>query len=388
MTLLLSIAEALALFVSAALIVISLIVIVNLAAFPRLKPSARAVEQSISVLIPARNEAAVIAETVRSLLAQTADRLEVILLDDGSTDGTGDLALDAAAGDPRLRVIRGQPLPEGWLGKNWACHQLAEQAAGDFLIFTDADVRWGAGALSAVAALADQKHADLLTVWSTQETVTWGERLIIPLMALVILGYLPAPLVHHTRLSAFAAANGQCLAFRRAAYRQVGGHAAVRRSIIEDISMARRIKRAGLRLWMADGNELIRCRMYRSWREVRDGYAKNILAGYGGRVSLLLLASVFHWLIFIAPLIWLIFGGIDRGWALALLGIGIGVRALTAAFTHQRVIDALLMPLSCLLMTVIAARAIEWQWRYGGPRWKDRAIQMGNGAPQPPSDAA
>lgn len=376
----LSIADVLALFVSAALITISAITILNAFTFPRLKSSAPTEAISVSVLIPARNEAAVIAETVRSLLVQDAAQMEVILLDDGSTDGTGDLARQAAAGDPRLRVVEGQPLPDGWLGKNWACHQLSEQATGEFLIFTDADVRWSKGAISALVALAEEKQADLLTAWSTQETVTWGERLIVPLMALVILGYLPAPLVHHTPPSAFAAANGQCLAFRRAAYQRIGGHAAVRSSIIEDISMARLIKRAGLRLWMADGNGLIRCRMYRNWREVRDGYGKNILAGYGGRVSLLLLATVFHWLIFLAPLLWTIFGGIDRGWALALLGIGISLRALTAAVTRQRVLDALLMPLSCLLMTVIAARAIEWQWRYGGPRWKDRTIQTANRA--------
>lgn len=376
----LSIAEVLALFVSAALITISAIAILNAFTFPRLKSSALTEAISVSVLIPARNEAAVIAETVRSLLVQDTAQMEVILLDDGSMDGTGDLARQAAAGDGRIRVIGGQPLPDGWLGKNWACHQLSEQATGEFLIFTDADVRWSKGAISALVALAAEKRADLLTAWSTQETVTWGERLIVPLMALVILGYLPGPLVHHTPLSAFAAANGQCLAFRRAAYQRIGGHAAVRSSIIEDISMARLIKRAGLRLWMADGNGLIRCRMYRNWREVRDGYGKNILAGYGGRVSLLLLATVFHWLIFLAPLLWAIFGGIDRGWALALLGIGIGLRALTAAVTRQRVLDALLMPVSCLLMTVIAARAIEWQWRYGGPRWKDRTIQTANRA--------
>ncbi|MFQ3567246.1 MAG: glycosyltransferase family 2 protein, partial [Aggregatilineales bacterium] len=174
-------------------------------------------------------------------------------------------------------------------------------------------------------------------------------------------------------------ANGQCLAFRRSAYTAVGGHAAVRGSIIEDIALARRAKAHGLRLRMVDGAGLIGCRMYTDWPSVRDGYAKNILAGYGGRVSFLLLATVFHWLIFLLPPVWLAVGSFVplADWPLApllLTTLGIATRALTAAVTRQRPLDAVLMPLSVILMTRIAAQAIFWQQRYGGPRWKGRTI--------------
>lgn len=376
--------------VTCALIVISLITVLNVVTFPRLDrfaaPNSLSSDVSlVSILIPARNEAANIGNTLRDLLNQDYARFEVIVLDDHSTDETAQAARAAAQGDPRVRVLSGAELPSGWLGKNWACHQLAQAAQGDLLLFTDADVRWSPGALRALIALSHTTRADLVTVWPTQITETWGERLTVPLMALVIIGYLPALAAHFIPWPAFAAANGQCLLFRRPAYDKVGGHAAVKHSIVEDIQLSRRVKAQGLRLRMADGAGLIACRMYRGWRAVRDGYAKNILAGYGGRVTFLLLASVFHWLIFFAPWVWLALGWIAPtwpgaasavwpAWPLALVVLSVGVRATSAAVTRQRIADALLMPVSVILMTRIAWQAIWWQWRYGGPQWKGRTL--------------
>ncbi|NJL93506.1 MAG: glycosyltransferase [Anaerolineae bacterium] len=352
--------------------------------FPRLRaaPSGPAVAELpglVSVLIPARNEAAVIAETVRALLenAPPGFPLEVLLLDDGSEDGTGALALAAAGDDPRFRLLSGQPLPPGWLGKNWACHQLSEVARGEVLIFTDADVRWGVGALPAV--LGKMRGYDMLSVWSTQKTVTWGERLVVPLMALAISGYLPEVMVRFSGWFIFAAANGQVIAFRRAAYAALGGHAAVRNKVVEDVTLARNLKKLGRRLIMLDGAGVITCRMYRSWPEVRDGFAKNILAGHGDSLALLAFSTVFHWAVFVLPWVWLLLG-----WALPLgpgypavpllmVGAGTGVRALSAAITRQRPQDALLMPLSVLLMTRIAWRSARWK-RGGRGQWKGRTL--------------
>lgn len=383
-------------FITLALIGMAVIAIVNTLTFPRLKGgSDLSSPPHVSILIPARNEAAVIGQTVQGLLAQTYPHFEVIVLDDNSGDGTAALALAAAQGDPRLRVLHGQPLPRGWLGKNWACHQLAQAAGGDWLIFTDADVRWTAEALAALAAEMDRTQADLLTVWPTQQTQSWGERLVVPLMALVILGYLPLLLVHHSPWPSLAAANGQCLAFRRKAYDAIGGHFALRDNVLEDVSFARRIKAKGFRLRMADGAGLINCRMYPDWPLVRDGFAKNILAGYGGSVIFLILVTLFHWLVFLGPWLLLIINNqwsiinsqrflfIDHWqltvnyWLLVLIALGIGIRMLTAAATRQRPGDALLLPLSVLLMTRIAAQALWWHW-HGGPRWKGRMVKRSN----------
>jgi chlorobactene glucosyltransferase len=131
---------------------------------------------------------------------------------------------------------------------------------------------------------------------------------------------------------------------------------------------------------MADGNRLIRCRMYRNWPEVRDGYAKNILAGYGGRVSLLVLATLFHWLLFVWPWLWLVYATLKSDTraqlgASALIVLGLTIRALSAASTHQRIHDALLMPLSVILMTRITVQALWWHFVEGGPSWKGRTVR-------------
>jgi chlorobactene glucosyltransferase len=265
-------------------------------------------------------------------------------------------------------------------------------AGGDLLLFLDADVQLTPTALTALVSTLTREKAGLLTVWPTQITKNWSERLVVPLIAFAILGYLPVLPVHKTSWPAFAAANGQCLLFRRTVYMQIGGHAAVRSSVIEDIDMARQVKRFAITqsratksevgrmlglfsspLRMVDGNQLISCRMYPGgWPQIRDGFAKNILAGHGSSVAFLLASSVFHGLIFILPWFWWLFGG---GWWPLVLGlIGISLRALSAAFTHQRIRDAMLMPISVLLMTRIALQAIFWHYQ-GTGHWKGRLLK-------------
>lgn len=364
---------------SFALLVIFSVSLLNALTFPRLRTASPTNPPAISILIPARNEASVIGNTIRAHLNQHYPSFELCLLDDASTDGTAQIAQHAAQKDPHFRVITGQPLPSGWLGKNWACHQLAQTAQHGFLVFTDADVQWQPASLTAVAALLEKSGADMLTVWPTQQTHTWGERLVVPLMSLAIMAYLPEFMVRFSPFAAFAAANGQCIVMHCSAYAKIGGHQAVRANIVEDVTLAKHIKSAGLKLVMADGNHFIQCHMYDGWPEVRDGFAKNILAGHGNSILFLLFSTVFHWLIFITPLLWLIGGSIvNLGpawpiWPLVLVGLGVGTRMISAAVTHQRLLDALLMPLSVILMTRIALRSIQWRLT-GGPQWKGRVI--------------
>jgi chlorobactene glucosyltransferase len=376
------------------LLLFALIAILNAFTFPRLR--SKNISQSpmtnhpsrITVLIPMRNESAIIADTVRSLLAQDYPDLEILLLDDHSTDNSTEIARAAADGDPRLRILPGAPLPPGWTGKVWACHQLAEQAQGDYLLFTDADVRWRPGALSALMAEAQRTNADLLTVWPTQMTQTWGERLVVPLMAFTILAYLPVLAVHHLPWPVFSAAMGQCLLFRRESYRQIGGHAAIKNHILDDMAFAYAIKRSRLRLRAADANGLIQTRMYQNWPQVRDGFAKNILAGHANSVLFLLFSMVFHWWLFVLPWFLLLsqvalsvfsiphpFQNLSSLPFLAVL-LGVITRALTAATSRQRIHDSLLMPVSVFLMTLITFRALQWRFT-GGPQWKGRQIHTG-----------
>lgn len=379
----------LAIFTTIALLLMMAVAAHHSAIFPRLGvktgnqgPEAEEWEwlPGVSVLIPARNEAALIGNVVQALLAQEYPAFEVIVLDDHSDDSTADHARQAGSRDPRLCVQRGAPLPAGWLGKNWACHQLAQVARYELLLFTDADVDWQPGALRAAVIHLWANEADLLTVWPTQTTVTWGERLVVPLMALAVLAYLPVWLAHHSPYPLAAAANGQVMLFRRAAYQLCGGHAGVRGEVLEDVRLAQRVKAAGLRLRMADGAGLIRARMYRCWQEVRNGYAKNILAGHWNSPALLLFSTLFHLFVFVGPWLWLVAGALGYTgvgwplWPLALVGLGTGVRALTAGITRQRLGDALWLPVSVLLMCWIAGQALWWRLCFGGPVWKGRRL--------------
>lgn len=375
--------------VSAALGVIFVVAVSNAYNFPRLHksgaiqpvPSAQdALWPSVGVLVPARNEAESIGATINLLLQQKYPHMQLIVLDDQSDDNTAHVARTAAGCAPNFRLLCGQPLPPGWMGKNWACSQLAAACGADILLFTDADVQWEAGAVQAVVDAMQRSKADLLSVWPTQTTISWGERLTVPLMALAVLGYLPIQLAQDFYHPLAAAANGQCMAFRRTAYDQIGGHTSVRGAVVEDVRLAQRIKQHSLQLRMADGNRLLRCRMYSGWQAAFDGYAKNILAGHGNHPALLLLSTLFHWAVFVWPWLWVAAGAnwLLPGWPLwplTLLGLGVGARAVTAAATHQRAGDALLMPVSVLMMTLIALRALWWRRRFGGVIWKGRILR-------------
>lgn len=375
------------LFITGALLIITLTMALNLLTFPKLKPDSPTEKPFVSILIPARNEAHIIGKTVDNLLKQNYSNFEVIVLDDNSEDGTGDIARKAGKDDSRLQVISGEPLPENWMGKSWACHNLAQEAKGDILIFTDADVQWQAGALEAAISQMQHSKVDMLTVWPTQITETMPERLTVPLMALVILGYLPVFMVHHSTLSIFAAANGQCMAWRRDAYFAIEGHQAVANNVLDDVTLARLAKKKGFRIRMTDGAGFIQTRMYSNWATVRDGFAKNILAGYGNGVFGLLIGTIFHWLIFIFPYVALFFPQY-RLWGLLLILLGITLRITSALFTKQRIIDALLMPASVVLMTIIATQSIYWHLS-GKTAWKGRKLKEKDKQKwKPPSSSA
>lgn len=363
---------------SVALFGMFLILLSNLLSFPDLKEGDISKRNDrVSVLIPARNEEAVIGVTVQSLLGQTHSRMELLILNDNSDDGTERVAIEASGNDHRLRVIPGKPVPRGWLAKNWACQQLADQASGETFVFADADVVWQPRALDALLCEQERTSADMLAVMPTQESRSWPERLCVPLMALAIHAYLPAAAVHYTTHPLLAAANGQCIAFSRASYDSLGGHASVRDSILDDIALARRVKGVGLRLRVAEADGLITCRMYQDWKTVREGYAKNILPGFGG-VAGLIASTVFHWVVFVVP--WGLLGlGFAGGqvpwhpyWAALLVCFGVFIRAISAWRTGQRAGDAILLPISVFMMTCIAVQSVWWHWRYGGPLWKGR----------------
>jgi chlorobactene glucosyltransferase len=213
-----------------------------------------------------------------------------------------------ASEDNRVRAIKGKPLPAGWLGKHWACHQLAQAAQGELLLFTDADTRHHPLALRDAVAALIAREADLLTAFPREEVVSWGERLTVPLFPWFIIAFLPLFLAYRLQKPSFSATIGQFILLRREAYEQIGGYEAIRQEVVDDVALGRRTKAAGLRWRMINGAERIRCRMYHNFREGYSGFTKNLFAGFGNRI--LEFALVWLWLgiVFLEPIIVLAIG--------------------------------------------------------------------------------
>jgi hypothetical protein len=339
--------------------------VVNVLLLPRPSAEPATVDLLVAALVPVRDEASRVRATVRSLLDQRGvPRLEIVVLDDGSTDGTADAVRAEAAGDPRLRILTGTPLPDGWLGKPYACHQLAAACPdAAVLAFVDADVFLRPTALAAATHLLD--GLDLLSAYPRLEAVTTAERLIQPLLPWSWLTFLPLAAIRRSRRPSLAAAGGQFLLTSRAGYERVGGHAAVRDAVLEDMALARAVKRAGGRIGLADFSRLASCRMYPSWSALRDGYAKSLWAGVSPwtAVLLLLLYAVPVPLLALAP------------WpALTSYGLGVVGRVVTGRATGARVWpDALAHPVSIGLLAYLLVRSRR-QHRHGALRWKGRAV--------------
>ncbi len=202
---------------------------------------------AVSILVPARNEEESITACVESLLAQEYPNFELIVLDDQSSDGTLRLLGQLRASRPALKVISGTPPPAGFTGKNWACTQLASHATGDLLLFTDADTVFQPHALSRIVAAQLAENADLVTGYPRQVLGSWGERLLVPFFLWAVMCFNPLWLAYRLQLRLLTSAVGQMLLFRRQAYLDIGGHAAVAGHIVEDLALAQRIKQAGLR---------------------------------------------------------------------------------------------------------------------------------------------
>ena len=257
--------ELLHIFILGGLLIITLNYLFNLRTFrfPKIA-SLHHPYPRLSVLIPARNEEARLSPCLSTLSDSDYPILEILVLDDHSTDGTAHLVQQRAKGDSRIRLLSGKPLPEGWVGKPWACHQLSQEAKGDYLLFVDADTRFSDITIAHTINLAQQEKADLISLWPFLESHTWSEKLVIPFVHLFILFYLP----HWAKgsLRCFGAANGQFVLFRRDAYEKIQGHESVRNHMVEDIAIARNMRSAGFKVLNLDGtnpghrNALVECR--------------------------------------------------------------------------------------------------------------------------------
>ena len=246
----------------------------------------------LSVLIPARDEADNLPGLIPALADQTYMNYEVIIYDDHSGDATPQILEDLSRKHHRVKWLMGEGLPEGWTGKNHACHRLAEEAGGDLLLFLDADVSVSPDLLEKAVAYFTHHKLSLLSIFPHQIIHTRGEWLTVPLMNWILLSLLPLILVRLSRRPSFSAANGQFMMFDAAIYRKNQWHRQVKDNLVEDIEINRIMKRKGYPTATLLGNYDIMCRMYSSFREGLHGFAKNVTEFFGGSIFMNLLFTV------------------------------------------------------------------------------------------------
>lgn len=296
----------------------------------------------LSIVVPARNEAENVEGCIRSLLAQRLPDFEIIAVDDRSSDRTPQILACLAQAEPRLRVISGAPLPEGWIGKPWALHQGSSQAHGEWLLFTDADSRHEPHAAASTLRYALDHGIDALSLATAQELGSFWERAVLPsILAIVLFAFGTLEELNDPARPDRALANGQYVLVRRAAYEALGGHAALRAQIVEDLEFARRLKRDGrFRLRIVNGSHLVRVRMYRSFGELWEGFTKNVFVGNDRSVTRSLGSAAILTILSIAPP------------ALAILAVRLGRRgpAMEAACCTIATISATARAFSCFGM--------------------------------------
>jgi len=303
------------------------------------------VAEQVAVLLPLRDEAGRVEPCLRSVLAQTGVRdLRLLVLDDGSTDGTAEVVRRIAGDDPRLQLLEGAALPDGWWGKPWACHQLAEAAQGaTVLVYLDADVVLAPHAVAASVALLRWSALDMVSPYPRQVAVTPAERLVQPLLQWSWLTTLPLRVAERSARESLTAANGQLLVVDADAYRRGGGHAAVRDAMLEDVALLRAVKRSGGRGSVVDGTQVATCRMYDGWADLRDGYAKSLWSAFGSPAGAAAVVAGLGVAYVVPPLAAL------RGSKAGMVGYaaGVGGRVLAARRTGARVWpDSLAHPVS------------------------------------------
>jgi chlorobactene glucosyltransferase len=361
-------------------LVVLLIVLSNILILHRARSQAQPVDfPTVSVLVPARNEEKPIAGCIQSLLEQDYPSFEIIALDDQSIDGTLAVLEQTSSSQPRLKVLKGTSPPEGMLGKNWACAQLANQAQGDLLLFTDADTIFKPQSLRLMVSTMMSLQADLLTGFPRQRIQTWGERLLVPFFSWAVLCFIPLWLAYRLRLPALSSAVGQMMLFRREAYQKIGGHENLGTAIVDDLVLARRVKESSQRWRVMNVTDLITCRMYHGGQEAFDGFSKNLFATFDFHLSIFLFVYIWLAVLFLEPLVVLValILGLAPTAALSELVICIGLSLLLWLIPYLEMglppALGLIYPVTILVNEVAAFRSL-WLSLAGRLSWKDRPL--------------
>jgi chlorobactene glucosyltransferase len=370
---------------TAAMLCVLLTSLYNLRTMPRL-PGGGSLPQPlplVSVLIPARDEERNIRACLEALLAQDYPLFEILVLDDDSADATSCIVQEIATYDKRVRMLKGLPLPSGWHGKTWACHQLSQEANGEWLLFVDADTRLRPNTISAALALAASRHLDLLSLLPVVTASSFLERTIMSVIPLLFVACSPHSLFTKTRIPVLVAAIGTFMLFRREVYNRFGGHEAVRSDIVEDIFIARWVKRVGGRVALADGVEAMRVQFYSGFQETWQGLSKSAFATLDYSLIGMFATLAFFSTLFIGP-----FGFLYWAWTSGLGDLAhfsLPLLQIVLAWIAMWLVDgrfaiprryALLTALTVAMMVVCCLNSVASTLLGAGTVWKGRAYQF------------
>lgn len=352
------------------LIVLFSISLSNLISAPELKIKSNdsVKEELISVLIPARNEESNIKKCIESILPQDYNPKEIIILDDFSEDRTFEIANEYT--DRNVKVIKGSELPPGWVGKNWACHQLSIISRGKYLLFIDADVTLKADTIRTAYNEIKSSNLALLSVFPTQILKNFGQYLIVPLMNWILLNFLPLILVYKIKYVPFVAANGQFMLWDKNAYILIGGHQKVKDKVVEDMELARECKKKNLKVKTFVGGNLVFCKMYNSFTDSVRGFTKNFYAGFNMNPFLFLIMITGLLIIFVSPFFFLPYS------LLSIIPIGLILlsRIFISIKSKQNfLINVLLHPVQMFLMFFIGVQSVIKK-QSDSLEWKNRKI--------------